>query len=157
MTRDISESELIELERKARSATPGPWKWFGNTKMHEVYLATVNRGRIFVMDFVRWGMRGAQPRFQVRLDGTDGVMRTLGELGATGHPLGPRFEASHRRQFSGIGHPDAEHIAANSPDITIKLIARIRELEGHVRAAAEIMAESGLTLEAQEMLEGALP
>lgn len=116
---------LDELERTARAARPGPWQWYGNTKTQEVYLATVHGGRVFVMDFVRWGMHDAQPRFQVE----PGVMVALGELGKQEHPMGPMFEATHRRQFAGIGHPDARHIAANSPDVTLALIARIRELE----------------------------
>lgn len=44
--------------------TPGPWKWFGNASSNHVYLATDHSGRRYVMDFTRWGMRGAQPRFQ---------------------------------------------------------------------------------------------
>lgn len=116
--------DLDQLERVARAARPGPWQWYGNTKMNEVYLSTIHGGRVFVMDFVRWGMGGAQPRFQV-----DELMVTLGDLGKAEHPMGPKFEASHRRQFVGIGHPDAEHIAANSPDVTLALIGRIRELE----------------------------
>jgi hypothetical protein len=103
-------------------ATPGPWEWYGNTKQHEVYLATTHSGRRFVMDFVRWGMGGAQPRFQVTIDGGEaggGVMRSLSEL-ASGDVnakgrlpiLGPKFEVDYRRQFVGIGHPDAAFIAA---------------------------------------------
>ena len=65
---DDAASGLDRIEEIAKAATPGPWQWYGNTKMHEVYLATVNRGRVYVMDFVRWGMAGAQPRFQVRTD-----------------------------------------------------------------------------------------
>jgi hypothetical protein len=79
--------------------------------MYEVYLATVDRGRVFVMDFERWGMAGAQPRFQVDIAG-GGIMRTLGELAVQRPDDGPRFEASHRKQFTGIGHPVARFIAA---------------------------------------------
>jgi len=101
--------EAVEHDEKR---TQGTWEWFGNTKHNEVYLATKERGRVFVMDFVRWGMRGAQPRFQVQLDDTpgSGIMRTLGELAQEESPLGPRFEVSYRRQFVGIGHPDAAAI-----------------------------------------------
>jgi hypothetical protein len=77
----------MTLVKRARASlvgvTEGPWQWFGNTKLNEVYLATKDRGRILVMDFVRWGMSGAQPRFQVALeDGADGygVMRSIGEM-----------------------------------------------------------------------------
>jgi hypothetical protein len=140
--------DLKDLKRKAEAATGGRWQWFGNTKMNEVYLATVDGGHQYVMDFVRWGMRSAQPRFQVRLDGGPGtgieralgcpgtrIMRALGEMGAKEHPLGPKFEAPHRRHFTGIGHPDAVHIAANSPEVTLGLIARIEELEAVCSAA----------------------
>lgn len=74
--------ERAKLRKIAEAATPGPWQWFGNTKMHEVYLATPDRGRLLVMDFARWGMGGAQPRFQVRIDDVpgSGIMRDLGEL-----------------------------------------------------------------------------
>lgn len=132
--------DIKDLKRKAEAATPGRWQWFGNTKMNEVYLATVDGGQQFVMDFVRWGMRGAQPRFQVRIDGPGtGIMRALGELGAKEHPFGPKFEASHRRHFTGIGHPDADHIAANSPDVTLALVARIEQLEAACSLAASVI------------------
>lgn len=116
--------DLDILERKARTATPGKWQWYGNTAMHEVYLSTVDRGRVFIMDFARWGMTGAQPRFQI-----DHRMVTCGEFGKQEHPMGPLFEVPYRRAFVGIGHPDAQHIAANSPPVTLALISRIRDLE----------------------------
>lgn len=123
--------DLDELERKARAATQGTWRWFGNTKTYSVYLATVEHGRQFVMDFVRWGMSEAQPRFQV-----DHFMAKLSDLAADESPLGPKFEVPYRRDFAGIGHPDAEHIAAASPPVVLALISRIHELEGTVRSFA---------------------
>lgn len=133
--------DLAKLRALAEAATRGPWQWFGNTKMNEVYLATVDRGRRYVMDFVRWGMAGAQPRFQVLIDGRGaggGVMRSLSDL-ATGDAnaggrlpiLGPKYEASHRKQFTGIGHADAEWIAAANPTAVLSLLddlARVRRL-----------------------------
>lgn len=130
--------DIEKLRALAEKATPGPWQWFGNTKMNEVYLATVNRGRRFVMDFVRWGMGGAQPRFQVSIDGRDeagGVMRSLAQLAegdenAAGRlpPLGPKFEASHRKQFTGIGHADAAFIAAANPAAVLALLDEVARL-----------------------------
>jgi hypothetical protein len=116
--------DLDAHEAIARAAWRGPWQWYGNTKTHSVYLASAHSGRRFVMDFDRWGMTGAQPRFQV-----DHRMVRLSELAATESPLGPKFEVPYRRNFAGIGHPDATHIAANDPTTTLALIARIRELE----------------------------
>lgn len=85
-------------ELLARS-TPGPWSWFGNAKFNDVYLATVNRGRQFVMGFKRWGMRGAQPTFQVNhlmVDGSTLVIR----------------EVPYRGDIAGFDHPDAMLIVA---------------------------------------------
>jgi hypothetical protein len=145
--------DLRKHKEIALAATKGPWQWFGNTKMHEVYLATVNRGRVFVMDFVRWGMRSAQPRFQTRFEGAPidyGRMQSLGDLAAQEHPQGPKFEVPYRRQFQGIGHPDAEHIAANSPDVTLKLIERIERLEA---AATKVVGGNLSIPELEEALE----
>lgn len=44
--------------------TPGPWDWFVR-RTGEVYLATPRMGHLIVMDFVRFGMQSAQPRFAV--------------------------------------------------------------------------------------------
>lgn len=141
MTREVL--DFAKLRGIAGAATPGPWQWFGNTKMYDVYLATVDRGRRFVMDFVRWGMSGAQPRFQVRINGDEGsgIMRSVGELGKDESSLGPLFEASHRRQFTGIGHPDAAYIAAFSPDVALTLIDRIEKAERERDAAIKARDE----------------
>jgi hypothetical protein len=116
--------DLDAHEAISRAAWRGPWQWYGNTKTHSAYLASTHSGRRFVLDFDRWGMTGGQPRFQI-----DHRMVRLGELAKTEHPLGPKFEVPYRRDFVGIGHPDATHIAANDPTTTLALIARIRELE----------------------------
>lgn len=102
---------LGELEAQERAMTPGDWQWFGNTDNYSVYLATVKLGRVYVMDFARWGMSGAQPRFQIYADGGkpgSGTMRSLSALGKEENPLGPQFEVSYRRDFFGIGHPDPD-------------------------------------------------
>ena len=53
---------------KFEGHTPGKWGWFGSSR-NGMYLATEHSGRKFVMDFVRQGMRGAQPRFQPAANG----------------------------------------------------------------------------------------
>lgn len=117
--------DLDAHEAIARAAWRGPWQWYGNTKSYSVYLASPHSGRRFVMDFERWGMTGAQPRFQ----DVNHMMVRLSDLAKAESPLGPKFEVPYRRDFAGIGHPDATHIAANDPTTTLALIARIRELE----------------------------
>ena len=80
-------------------ATPGPWQWYGNTKFNQIYLATINRGRIIIMDFVRWGMQYAMPRFQL-----NGIMEPAKDLVC--------YERDYRKNFVGLNHPDAIFIAA---------------------------------------------
>lgn len=130
--RSVAEApnDIAKLRAIAEAATPGEWQWYGNTKMREVYLATVDRGRVFVMQFERWGMAGAQPRFQVRLsvDEGGGIMRNLDELG----DLGPKMVASHRNGFVGIAHPDATHIATFSPPTVLSLLDEIEALRRDV-------------------------
>jgi hypothetical protein len=111
---------LAVLQQAEQAMTPGDWQWFGNTKMSEVYLATVEHGRTFVMDFARWGMRNAQPRFQV-----SSRMVSLAELGKQEHSYGPKFEAPHRRHFTGIGHPDPNGIVIlrNAAPVLLEVVA----------------------------------
>lgn len=45
--------------------TPGPWRWEFNRKHRSVHLVGGRpRFDLTVMDFVRWGMGGAAPRFR---------------------------------------------------------------------------------------------
>jgi hypothetical protein len=142
--------DLKALRALCDQATPGPWQWYGNTKQCEIYLATTHSGRRFVMDFVRWGMGGAQPRFQVTVDGNEaggGIMRSIrdlaeGDENAKGRLplLGPLFEVDYRRQFVGVGHPDAEFIASARNALPAALAeidalsARVTELEAEMDA-----------------------
>lgn len=147
----MSDIDVKRMRELCELATPGPWQWFGNTNHHEVYLATVNRGRVFVMDFVRWGMSGAQPRFQVALNGGDdsGVMRSVGEMAkneAVSKPtvvFGPLYEAPYRKQFTGIGHPDAAFIAA-SRTLVPDLLGEVGRLRAQLTEVAGFM--HGLSL-----------
>jgi hypothetical protein len=82
--------------------TPGPWAWFGNTKNHEIHLATERGGRVFVMTFARYGMASAQPRFQV-----DHRMVNAHDL--------VKYERDYRADIADINHPDA-HLIAAAPD-----------------------------------------
>lgn len=77
--------------------TPGPWMWRGNLKQRQLWLCTPHSGTLIVMDFVRWGMGGAQPRFR-----QDGVMRPA-EMFVE--------ESDHNNAFHAVDHPDARLIA----------------------------------------------
>lgn len=94
----MSTFDVAKEREKLEGVTPGPWKWFGDTKLKNIYLATTHSGRIYVQDFVRWGMRGAQPRFQVA-----GIMEDASEL--------VEYEVDYRKDIATINHPDARFIA----------------------------------------------
>lgn len=78
--------------------TPGPWLWRGNRRQRQLWLCTPHSGMLIVMDFVRWGMGQATPRFRV-----DGVMRKAEEF---------VDDADYHGEFVGVDHPDARLIAA---------------------------------------------
>lgn len=68
--------------------TPGPWEWFETNR--GPYLATPHSGHLLVMDFVRNGTHGAQPRFAT-WDGESrgrmgGIMRNASDLELATHP-----------------------------------------------------------------------
>lgn len=86
----------------------GPWIWRGNRKQRLLWLCTPHSGMRIVMDFVRWGMGNARPRFQM-----DGVMRRAEEF---------VDDVDHNGEFFEIRHPDARLIAA-APEL-LELVER---------------------------------
>lgn len=125
-----------DLRTLLAAATPGPWAWYGNTKTQTCYLATVGGGRVFVMQFDRWGMQNAQPTFQWPVGHADGsgtgVMYPMSKLP---EDAGPDFEVSYRRDFVGIKHPDASLIVA-AVNALPGLLDRIEDLETQVAIAS---------------------
>lgn len=88
--------------------TPGPWEWF----MHPAerpYLATPDRGRLYVMGFARKGMQGATPIFSQWNGIDDGA-----ERGRTGGVMCDGILLKDGRL-----HPDARLIAA-APELLAK-------------------------------------
>lgn len=114
----LTSAELSELEALDKAATQGTWAWFGNTRMQHIYLATIERGRKIVMDFARWGMQRAQPRFQKPpehgfMDGVEAFVR---------------YEADHREDIGYLDHPDARLLVeARNALPTLLRMARERE------------------------------
>jgi hypothetical protein len=110
-----------------RGHTPGPWEWVEGTRGPR--LSTPDRGKLIVMDFVRCGMQGAQPRF-ARWDGIG--------------------EGSPRTRMGGIltkgtDHPDARLIAA-APALLAELTAR-RARDAEVGALVDAASDFAATLE----------
>jgi hypothetical protein len=40
---------LAEIKARADAIIPGPWRWYGNTETNTVHLATVDRGRVYIV------------------------------------------------------------------------------------------------------------
>lgn len=96
--------------------TPGPWAWFDSER--GPYLATPDRGRLYIMGFARKGMQGAGPRFAV----WDGI-----ESGVERSRLGGIMEDGLYLQ-NGDLHPDARLLEA-APDLLAALQVVLKTIE----------------------------
>jgi hypothetical protein len=104
--------------------TPGPWRWEFNAQHKSVHIVG---GRpqfdLTVMDFARWGMRGAVPRFRdTSLDGLN-LMDRLCDKPEWIAPAPGREH--HSKWFQFVTHPDAKLIAA-APELLAACVALIR-------------------------------
>jgi len=90
--------------------TPGPWRWEVSPKSHSVALAGGRtRYDLHVMDFVRWGMGGAQPRL---LDGGKSINGLMLLDPCTKYAVPAKGREHHADWFLVLDHPDANLIAA---------------------------------------------
>lgn len=115
--------------------TPGPWRWEINPKGRTIRLCGGARPLydLIVMDFVRWGMVNAQPRFTV-----DGLMCKAEDF----KRVAPNRE-HHAAWFQLLSHPDANLIAA-APD----LLALAKKLAGECaecRGRGYTFSDDGIT------------
>lgn len=111
MTNQINIADLRE-KLAASESNPGRWHWAGNTDTQNIYLATWRSGfgRCTVMDFARWGMQRARPRFTEDLMLVDGDKRVVYEVAPNAADrLAPEV---YRADIVGIRHPDAALIVA---------------------------------------------
>ena len=123
--------------------TPGSWAWFGNANCNEVYLGTTHSGRRYVMQFRRWGMRGAQPVFQPvqgMVDAKDLLKFEVGDKSVTGVDEAKENSSVYRTDIQGIAAPDA-HLIAAAPELyeSLNELASILNGDGrtYVREALE--------------------
>lgn len=97
--------------------TPGPWRWEVNLKARRIQLCGGDPKSGFgkydhtVMDFVRWGTSGAQPRFLGDRDGHPTLLETADQFAV---PVEGREH--HATWFQGLSQPNANLIAA-APDL----------------------------------------
>ncbi|GBQ90823.1 hypothetical protein [Gluconobacter albidus] len=124
--------------------TKGPWAWFGNANGNQVYLATTHSGRRYVMQFRRWGMRGAQPVFQP----TQGMVEAknllkfeVGDRSVTGVDEAKANSSVYRTDIRGIAAPDA-HLIAAAPELYEALRMAAKDLN----TAAHLLPDIGPAL-----------
>jgi len=86
--------------------TPGPWRWELNLKMKQVKLCGgIPKYDLTVMDFVRWGMSGAQPRFLIARSSDNMILKNSSEMGQE-----VEGRSHHADWFQTISNPDAQLI-----------------------------------------------
>ena len=89
--------------------TPGPWRWEVNLKSKQIQLCG---GRpqfdLTVVDFTRWGMGGARPRF-LEPSASLGLMLLQD---AEKYAVVVPGREHHKEWFQGLKHPDANLIEA---------------------------------------------
>jgi hypothetical protein len=135
MTTSEDSLDLAAIQARADAATSGPWHWAGNVDSRHIYLANwvPGMGRCTVMDFSRWGMQEARPRFA-----DDNFMMKNADTMPV-FEVSPRSTrrddpAVYRADLIGIRHPDAEFIAAARTDVPA-LVARVRADESKLALA----------------------
>lgn len=112
-TREAPSTDPIPVPAQGSLHTPGPWRWEINMKSRCVRLTGGARPQydLTVMDFVRWGMGSAAPRF---IDSMQLLDR------ADTYSVVVAGREHHAAWFQGLNHPDA-HLIAAAPDMLAAL------------------------------------
>lgn len=136
--------ELVALAKELdAAATPGPWVWRGNVDSQALRLSTESGPwRYTVMDFARWGMQNAAPRFR-----EDGVMVRADErvMFEVNHTATKRTDRGvYRGDIIDVRHTDARFIAC-SRTIVSALLERITQLEERIAEMASTESYLGQT------------
>lgn len=100
--------------------TQGPWRWELHEKGKQLNLTgTGDFGNYdnIVMDFERWGMQSAQPRFN-----NAGFLES-----SINFSFVVKDREHHQSWFKGINHPDANLIAA-APDLLEACIRLVNDV-----------------------------
>ena len=104
--------------------TCAPWRWELNENSKDVILCggkpTYDST---VMDFVRYGMGGAAPRFKIEVAPALGIMQRCELFGVE-----VKGREHHSKWFKAIDHPDANLISA-APDLLQAAIDFIEKVD----------------------------
>lgn len=105
--------------------TPGPWRWELNMKHRQLQLCGgACPFDLIVMDFKRFGMQGAAPRFNIELRTNFNVMERAEKFAM----IAPDRE-HHKSWFQLLNHPDANLIEA-APVLLDAAIEFVKSNEG---------------------------
>lgn len=144
--------DLNAIRAREAAATPGPWQWYGNTDVRDIYLATRRWGRQYVMRFARYGMSGAQPvfasgrtwepdpksmaDFDLDFESGSGMVKasTLPIFEVAPNATNRLDPKVYRADLAGIRNPDATFIAHARQDVA-DLLAEVDRLGNQVQQA----------------------
>ena len=97
--------------------TPGPWRWEFNAKHRSIHLVGGKpQFDLTVMDFVRWGMNGAVPRFIEPSESMNGLQLMHRACDRSDWIAPFEGRKHHAHWCAAIEHPDARLMAA-APDL----------------------------------------
>lgn len=106
--------DYAQLEADVALALKGPWAWHGSPS--NLKLSTTHSGKVYVMDFVRKGLNGAQPRFQPErkrgmIKAEDLLQFEVGDRSIVGEKAAREDDSVYRYDVRGIDCAEARIIA----------------------------------------------
>ena len=116
------------------------WHWAGDVSAGYPRLAlsawVAGYGRCTVMDFDRWGMQSAGPRFpdaaMMMQDARNLATFEVGRRGVVGIDAAKADDSVYRYDVDGVAHPIPEFIAAANPTTVMALLDEIDRLRADV-------------------------
>ena len=128
-------ARVLKLDAEA---TKGPWRWNLNPRSKTLYLESrgCGHGSECVMDFVRWGMGGATPRFRTLDDCglMDRAQKWARDVPGREH---------HAPWYQALDHPDANALA-ECRTAAPTLARALQDAEALLAECAEMMGTMGV-------------